>query len=56
MRLVPLDCVDNEMEKLLLKKERFWIGTICAKHKGLNFLMIVEIIYLFFIFYPFEVV
>jgi len=43
MRFVLLDCVDNEgmlnnveIEKLLLEKERFWIGTICAIHKGLN--------------------
>jgi len=29
---------DNiKIEKLLLEKERFWIGTICELHKGYMF-------------------
>ena len=43
LRFILLDCVDNvdglsteEIDDLLLEKERFWIGTLVTQHKGLN--------------------
>ena len=43
MRFILIDCVDNsenlsdkEIEELLLQKEKFWIGSVCAIHQGLN--------------------
>ena len=43
LRFILLDCVDNvdglsteEINDLLLEKERFWIGTLVTQHKGLN--------------------
>ena len=27
---------DNQIEDLLLQKEKFWIGTLCTMHKGMN--------------------
>ena len=43
LRFVLLDCVDNvgglsteEIDALLLEKEKFWIGTLVTQHKGLN--------------------
>ena len=43
MRFIILDYVDNihlisndELENILLEKEKFWIGSTCAIHKGLN--------------------
>ena len=43
LRFVLIDFIDNttdlsneRIEGILLEKEKFWIGTICAIHKGLN--------------------
>ena len=43
MRFVILDVIDNaddlsnqEIENLLLCKEKFWIGSLCCIHKGMN--------------------
>ena len=43
LRFILIDYVDNtsqlsteRIEEVLLEKEKFWIGTICAIHKGLN--------------------
>jgi hypothetical protein len=43
IRFVLLDCVDNveglsteQIDELLLEKEKFWIGTLVTQHKGLN--------------------
>ena len=43
LRFVILDRVNNydeksseEMEKIMLEKEKFWIGSLCCIHKGLN--------------------
>ena len=43
LRFVLIDYVDNtrdlsdeRIEEILLEKEKFWIGTLCAIHKGLN--------------------
>ena len=43
IRFILLDCVDNvdglsieQIDDLLLEKEKFWIGTLVTQHKGLN--------------------
>lgn len=43
LRFILIDYVDNtsnlpteKVEEILLEKEKFWIGTVCAIHKGLN--------------------
>ena len=40
LRFVLLDFVNNvsakDHENIMLQKEKFWIGSICAIHKGLN--------------------
>ena len=43
LRFILIDYVDNtrdlsdeRIEEILLEKEKFWIGTLCAIHKGLN--------------------
>ena len=43
LRFLLVDCLDNtgdlrkeEIDKLLLQKEKFWIGTLVTQHKGLN--------------------
>ena len=43
LRFILLDVLDNvnnlssdEIEKMLLIKEKFWIGSLCCIHKGLN--------------------
>ena len=43
LRFILLDYVNNienlntdELESVMLDKEKFWIGSICSIHKGLN--------------------
>ena len=43
IRFIIVDVVNNvdnlsleELDKILLKKEKFWIGTLVSQHKGLN--------------------
>ncbi|XP_057304620.1 uncharacterized protein LOC130641708 [Hydractinia symbiolongicarpus] len=43
LRFILIDYVDNtdqlsneNIEEILLEKEKFWIGTVCAIHLGLN--------------------
>ena len=43
IRFILVDCLDNvdgysveEIDDLLLQKEKFWIGTLVTQHKGLN--------------------
>ena len=43
LRFILIDCVDNvdglsteQIDELLLEKEKFWIGTLLTQHKGLN--------------------
>ena len=43
LRFILLDCLNNvdgltsdQIDDLLLEKEKFWIGSLVTQHKGLN--------------------